>query len=71
MSFLGKAINKAQHTDINHPFGAALNEYIFRHGQVAWDNERALFWVNHPQEGWQVAVWMMPVAAKFEPEIAA
>lgn len=67
MSFLAKAINKAQHLSIEDRFCAALNEYITRVGNVLWDDERALFWVEHPKDGWQVATWLMPIASRFKP----
>jgi len=62
MSFLGKAINRAQHETVATAFGQALTEYIAKKGKLAWDRERGLFRVNHPADGWQVAVWMMPTA---------
>ena len=66
--FLEKAIAKAQRGDISEPFCAALNRYLFNAGVMAWDDERALFWVRHPSAGWQVAVWLMAVASQFEPQ---
>jgi hypothetical protein len=66
-AFVGKAINRAQHLSITDKFCAALNEFLTARGLVAWDDARALFWVKHPQDGWQVAVWLMPAAQQFEP----
>lgn len=66
-AFLAKAINRAQRLSIESPFCRALNDYIVRQTQVAWDDDHALFWANHPDDGWQVAVWLMPAAEQFEP----
>ena len=67
-AFLAKAINRAQHLSIEGLFCQALNDYIARQTQIAWDDDHALFWVRHPDDGWQVAVWMMPVAEQIQPE---
>ena len=72
-AFLSRCINEAQHLDCfaasrkGPPPIAVLHEYIARETDIAWDNERGLFWVNHPDTGWNVAVWMMPAALEFEP----
>lgn len=68
-AFLARAIHKAQRLSVEDPFCAAINEYLIRAGVMVWDEERGLFWVNHPTEGYQVAVWMMPVAVGVKPEI--
>lgn len=70
-SFLVKVINRAQRDTVESPFGMALTEYCIRAGVLAWDDDRALFWVEHPVDGWQVAVWLMPVAAHFQPQARA
>ena len=59
MSFLAKAIDRAQRLPLSDPFCLALHEYIFRQGAMLYDPKRNLFWVNHPQTGYQVAVWTM------------
>jgi hypothetical protein len=66
-AFLAKAINKAQHLALGDPFCDALHSFIGKGSTIAWDDSRALFWVEHPFDGWQVAVWMMPAANAFEP----
>lgn len=66
-AFLAKAIDRAQRMTMSDPFCLALHEYIVGATEFGWDDDRALFWVKHPQLGWQVAVWCMPVAAQFEP----
>ena len=66
-AFLAKVINRLQRLSIETPFASALHDYVMRNGTIVWDDARALFWTKHPQDGWQVAVWMMPVALKFEP----
>lgn len=67
MSFIAKVINRAQHESCETSFGSMLTSWIAEKGLLAWDDERGLFWVNHPIDGWQVAVWLMPVALMFEP----
>lgn len=62
-AFLAKAIDRAQHMVIGEPFCDAIHEFIAKAGVVVFDAERALFWVKHPNGGWQVAVWLMPVVA--------
>ena len=61
-AFLAKAIRKAQSLSITDSFCQALHGYIAREGKISWDDARGLFWTKHPQDGWQVAVWLMPVA---------
>ena len=70
-AFCARAIRKAQHLAIDDPFCQALHEYIVRSAKIAWDDARALFWVECPESGWRVAVWMMPAALHFEPRDAA
>ena len=65
-AFLAKAIDKAQHLAIGDPFCDALNHFIRKAGVLVWDDARGLFWVKHPNNGWHVAVWLMPVASQFE-----
>jgi len=48
-------------------FELALHDYLVLVGRIVWNDSRALFFVNHPSDGWQVAVWMMPIALQFEP----
>lgn len=67
IAFTEKAIARAQRGSIEQPFCAALNAYLFKLGRVAWDDARALFWVAPPSGKPQVAVWLMPVALRFEP----
>ncbi len=50
-------------------FEVSCHEYLMRMGRIAGDDTRALFWVNHPSAGLQVAVWMMPVALKLQPTL--
>ncbi len=67
-AFVAKAIDRAQHLSIeDSTFCQALNSFLMKHGLVAWDDQRALFWVNHPFAGRQVAVWLMPIANRFNP----
>jgi hypothetical protein len=66
-AFLARAIAKAQHLVLGDTFCNALHAYIKRNTQVLWDDARALFWVQHPFEGYQVAIWLMPIASLFEP----
>ncbi len=67
VSFVAKAIDRAQKLEIGNPFCDAINSFLIRHGLLFWDDSRALFFVKHPFAGAQVAVWMMPVALQFEP----
>lgn len=69
-AFAAKAIDAAQRMSITEPKCAAINEYLMKAGLLAWDDDRALWWVNHPIAGMQVAVWLMPVALQFEPRAA-
>lgn len=48
----------------------ACHDYLLSRKRIVWDDNRALFFVEHPSAGWQVAVWMMPVALMFEPRQA-
>ena len=66
-AFTAKAIARAQHMGEGDRMREAVTEYLSRTGRIFWDDARALFWVNHPTEGMQVAVWLMPEALKFEP----
>ena len=66
-AFLAKAIDRAQHLALGDPFCDALHQFVWNAGVMVWDDTRALFWVKHPNAGWQVAVWAMPVAQQFEP----
>ena len=63
-AFLAKAIDKAQHLVIGDGFCDALNEYIRKADALFWDEARGLFWAKHPNDGMQVAVWLMPVATE-------
>ena len=74
-AFLCKTIDRAQHMNCmdnsrqpNGPPMEVVQEYIERETVIAWDEQRGLFWVEHPDKGWQVAVWMMPVAEELVPE---
>lgn len=69
-AFAAKAIDTAQRMSITEPKCAAINEYLMRAGLLAWDDDRALWWVHHPIDGPQAAVWLMPVALQFEPRVA-
>lgn len=66
-AFLAKAIDRAQHLSCEDRFCGALTEFITKAGALAWDDTRALFCVKHPFDGLQVAVWLMPVALRFQP----
>lgn len=59
MTFLAKAIDKAQRLDPSAKITPAITEYIIRRGALAYDFKRQLFWVKHPDNGWQVAIWMI------------
>ena len=68
-AFLCKIIDHAQHMNCTdnsrRPKGppmALVQEYIERETVLAWDEQHGLFWVEHPDKGWQVAAWMMPAA---------
>lgn len=66
-AFTEKAIAQAQRGALGEPFTDALHEYLVKQGRIAWDDKRALFWVQPPNGPPQVAVWMMEAATKFEP----
>ena len=65
--FTPKSTARRQHMGEGHRMRQAVTEYLSRTGRIFWDDARALFWVNHPTEGMQVAVWLMREALKFEP----
>lgn len=65
--FLVVAIDRAQRGSVEDTFVSLLNDFIHSSGRLAWDDQRGLFWVNHPHSGWQVALWLMPVAEVFSP----
>lgn len=65
--FLAVAIDRAQRGSVEETFVSLLNDFIHRSGRLAWDEQRGLFWVNHPHSGWQVAVWLMSVAEQLSP----
>lgn len=67
IAFTEKAIRRAQSLSIEDRFCQALTEYLARMGRLYWDNDLALFWVAPPHGKPEVAVWMMPVANRFEP----
>jgi hypothetical protein len=59
-AFIERVINKVQHMDPkNSIFCIVLTEYLFNAGVMAYDKSRDLFWVNHPSQGYQVAVWLV------------
>jgi hypothetical protein len=70
-AFLARAIDRCNGNgkydglSIEDMFCVALDKYIAAAGVLAWDDDRGLFWVEHPVDGWQVAVWRMPVATMF------
>ena len=73
-AFLAKAIDRMNGNGkdkpglaLGDPFCDALHQFVWNAGVMVWDDTRALFWVEHPHAGWQVAVWAMPVAQQFEP----
>lgn len=76
-AFTRKSIDKAQRLSMktDGAFLGAINEYLTNLGRLAWDDARALWWVSYPvskdKQEWQVAVWLMDVAAQFEPREAA
>ena len=61
VAFLAKAIDRAQHLPPEDPFCQALHEYIQLAGALRADEGRGLLWVEHPREGFQVAVWAVSV----------
>ena len=48
------------------PAPYVLHEYVAKHAALAWDGARALCWVETPDDGWQVALWLLPAAMEFE-----
>lgn len=67
-AFLTKCIDRLQHMALDESeFTNVLHHFVAGNAPVVWDDKRALFWVCHPNDGWQVAVWMMPAAEKFQP----
>ena len=60
LAFTERAIAKAQRISIESLFGRVCFDYLFRQGRMAYDFDHRLWWVEHPSQGWQVAVWMIP-----------
>ena len=71
-AFLNRAIRALQSPSSKDAQGGpptqVLHEYVDEHALLAWDDKRALFWVETPDDGWQVALWLMPAALEFEPQ---
>jgi hypothetical protein len=74
-AFIAKAIDRANGRmkgqcglAAGEPLCDAITAFLIRRELLVWDDYHALFWVRHPTEGWQVAVWMMPVANQFQPQ---
>jgi hypothetical protein len=56
-AFTERAINDAQ----KRPFdlkAAAITDYLIGQARLRYDLTHKLWWVNHPSQGWQVALWM-------------
>lgn len=69
VAFTERAIERVRRASIeDSPFVTAITEYLMRTGRLAYDFERRLWWVNHPGQGWQVAVWMMAACEPVGPE---
>lgn len=70
ISFTERAIIRAQRLSVESTFALALTGYFIRLGRMAYDFERRCWWVKHPSDGWQVAVWMMPACEPIVAEAA-
>ena len=66
---LVRAINELQspRTDIDPALRQSLMQRVRESGVIFWDEKRGLFWVKHPLEGMQVAVWLMDAAIALKP----
>ena len=64
---IAKVVDRLQQGERDPAFRNLLSGWLFSQSRVAWDDHRVLFWVNHPDEGWQVAVWMMDASMQFQP----
>lgn len=59
-SFTSRCIAKAQSRSIAELEIQAITGYLVRFERLAYDPSCDLFFVETPQDGWAVAVWMMP-----------
>jgi hypothetical protein len=46
----------------------AITDYLMRFGRLAYDLAHKLWWVNHPSQGWQVAVWLTDACEELSEE---
>ena len=61
-AFTDRCIARMQRQSITDgPFAIACTEYLMRHGRIAYDPKRDLFWTAPSNGPPQVAVWMMPL----------
>lgn len=58
IGFTERVIAKAQGLAPESLFCQALTDYLFQKGRLAYDLTHKLWLVNHPSQGWQVAVWL-------------
>lgn len=67
IAFTDRVIAKAQRLSIEDgKFPVTLTDYLMRHGRIAYDVGRNLFWVQPTTGSPQVAVWLMPICLKAE-----
>ena len=70
IAFTERTIAKVQRLSIEDgPFVEAITEYLMKHDRLAYNFGRKLWWVKHPSQGMQVAVWMMPACEPFEERV--
>jgi len=61
-AFTDRCISRLQRIGIHDGlFAVACTGYLIRHGRIAYDAERDLFWTSPTSGPPQVAVWMMPL----------
>jgi hypothetical protein len=67
LGFTDRCIARLQHMSIEDGvFASALHAYLVKHGRIAYDLDRNLFWVKPTSGQPQIAVWMMPVCIAAE-----
>jgi hypothetical protein len=63
VKYIGVLQHQTKHENCKKAlFVQMLSDKVLKSGAIAWDDNRGLFWVNHPVEGWQVATWLMDEA---------
>jgi hypothetical protein len=58
VGFTERCIAQAQHLSGDNLFCQAITDYLLRSGRLAYDFTHKLWLVDHPSQGWQVAIWL-------------